>query len=252
MFVIHDWQRNYSEREDLSMTSSSSHKNEIQVEELILKGNTTPTSKISAYKGALSSKRENGHVASVSISKLRGKHVERDTVCSDEFPIDDTTLRVLKKIRSEASGQKIPTAVNEKLPRVLCMVYTSQVHHSSKLNAVVNTWAKECDGFFAASNLTDPFLGATDLMHNGPEEYSNMWQKIRSMWAYVHAHYIDEYDFFHICGDDVYLFVENLRQLFLSLHLDKSKPLFLGTPMRHKGSFFAAGGPGYIPSIERL
>jgi len=160
--------------------------------------------------------------------------------------MDVTTLRVLQKIRSRSVlPQKRYGTDNAKPPRVLCMVYTSQVSHSSKLNAIVNTWAKDCDGFFAASNLTEPCLGAADLMHNGPETYDNMWQKVRSMWAYVYAHYIEDYDFFHICGDDTYFIADNLRQHLWSLHHNTSKPLFLGTPMRHKGSYFAAGGPGY-------
>jgi len=104
-------------------------------------------------------------------------------------------------------------------------VYTSQVSHSSKLNAIVNTWARECDGFFAASNFTEPCLGATNLMHNGAETYGNMWQKVRSIWAYVHAHFIDDYDFFHICGDDTYVVVENLRRYLWSMNHNTIMPL---------------------------
>ena len=210
------------------------------------KGNATLIPKSIAYKGARTASGEHGYVASTSTLNLCGKPIERSTLCSDEFPMDVTTLRVLQKIRSRSVlPQKRYGTDNAKPPRVLCMVYTSQVSHSSKLNAIVNTWAKDCDGFFAASNLTEPCLGAADLMHNGPETYDNMWQKVRSMWAYVYAHYIEDYDFFHICGDDTYFIADNLRQHLWSLHHNTSKPLFLGTPMRHKGSYFAAGGPGY-------
>ena len=48
-------------------------------------------------------------------------------------------------------------------------------------------------------------------MHEGPESYFNMWQKIRSMWAYAYDNYRNDYDFFHIGGDDMYVVVDNLR-----------------------------------------
>ena len=36
-------------------------------------------------------------------------------------------------------------------------------------------------------------------------------KKIRSIWAYAYNHYLNEYDFFFICGDDTYVAVENMR-----------------------------------------
>jgi hypothetical protein len=81
--------------------------------------------------------------------------------------------------------------------RILCLVYTHSGNLDS-LQAIIDTWAKYCDGFLAASNQTIPSLGSIDLPHMGPETYGNMWQKIRSMWAYAHDHYIDEFDYFHM------------------------------------------------------
>lgn len=86
------------------------------------------------------------------------------------------------------------------------------------------------------------------------------------MWAYVYDHYRDDYDFFHICGDDVYTAVDNLRAFLdgpqvMRLengYMDKitkrhrirhpgarPRPLILGAPMTHKKCLLAAGGPGY-------
>lgn len=160
--------------------------------------------------------------------------------------------------------------------KVLCMVYTVDTPSArANLLAQVQTWGKNCDGFFAASNTTNHWLGAIDLVHEGPEEYSNMWQKVRSMWAYAYDHYLDSYDFFHICGDDVYIVMENLRA-FLdgpqvlaledghldSMHTDPNyiedaqkwlniskktetgRPLYFGLPRRNKG-IWPLGGPGY-------
>ena len=159
--------------------------------------------------------------------------------------------------------------------KILCMVYTVGLPESrSSLKAISETWAHKCDGFFAASNETNHSLGAIDLPHKGPEEYANMWQKIRSMWAYAYDHYRNEYDFFHIAGDDTYIVVENLRSFLdgpdvIRLekgHLDEisshpslrerairwinkpnvSRPLIFGLPCPHMIYLvFAAGGPGY-------
>jgi hypothetical protein len=54
--------------------------------------------------------------------------------------------------------------------KLLCVVYT----HSNRgraIRAVTETWGWRCDGFFAASNLTDPSIGSIDLPHKGPETY---------------------------------------------------------------------------------
>jgi len=96
--------------------------------------------------------------------------------------------------------------------RILCMVYTVDLPEPrERLRAIVDTWGRDCDGFWAASNATDHDLGAIDLPHAGPEEYGNIWQKVRTMWTYAYDHYLEEFDFFHICGDDAYAVVENLR-----------------------------------------
>jgi len=66
--------------------------------------------------------------------------------------------------------------------------YTYEGAHASNLQAIVDTWAAQCDGFFAASNVTpDLGLGAVDIksMYFGPEAYDNMWNKIEAMWKYA-------------------------------------------------------------------
>lgn len=83
--------------------------------------------------------------------------------------------------------------------RILCMIYTYERNHHL-VRAITSTWGKECDGFFAASNSTDPSIGAVDLKKAGPEMYSNIWQKVRAMWAYA-GNYNGHFDYFFICGD---------------------------------------------------
>lgn len=117
-------------------------------------------------------------------------------------------FKVLDKVRKGVIKSKNEGDKNE--TRILCMVYT----HSERkdfMEAITNTWGTQCDGFFFASNVTDSRMGSIDIPHLGRESYDNMWQKIRSTWDYAFRNFLDSFDYFHICGDDAYLVVDNLR-----------------------------------------
>lgn len=57
---------------------------------------------------------------------------------------------------------------------------------------VVTYNRKKCDGFMVASTKTDRKLGTVNIPHEGPEEYNNIWQKVRSMWSYVYDTYYEK------------------------------------------------------------
>lgn len=40
-----------------------------------------------------------------------------------------------------------------------------------------------------------------------------MWQKSRAIWKYVDMHYKNDFDWFVLGGDDIFLIVENLRKV---------------------------------------
>ena len=191
--------------------------------------------------------------------------------CGVEGPIDKQSYEVIQKIRRGIilNQKKLKSkSMNEARPRILCLVYTHEGAHST-LQVLVNTWATQCDGFIAASNATDPSIGAFDLKHDGPEAYGNMWQKVRSMWKYANDHFLDDYDYFHICGDDSYILLDNLRLYLMGdqvkkllngsidnisrlqenskrWKIERPRPLILGYPVQYvRGKFFAAGGSGY-------
>ena len=90
------------------------------------------------------------------------------------------------------------------------------------------------------------------------------------MWAYVFHNYVDDYDWVHIAGDDVYIAVDNLRAYVDSPEMTaleegyndvifrnknkgskantdhlRPRPLILGTPYPFRNIVFPAGGPGY-------
>ena len=139
-----------------------------------------------------------------------------------------------------------------KKPRLLCAVYTHEGNHE-KLKALGESWGWRCDGFFAASTITDVTIGAVNLTHEGPEEYNNMWQKSRSIWAYIYDSYYNDFDFFWLGGDDVHVIVENMIDYLWNLtesigqHRSETEPLYLGHLIQRAGNLtYVGGGPGYL------
>ncbi len=235
-------------------------------------------------------------VDTIENSRSQHVHISEQSVKSDMVCPSDTSYgieseggnKVLQKIKGGL--QKSINFLNEndgegkrkRRSKILCMVfsvYTPQSQHVN-LRAQAHTWGKRCDGFIGSSNMTDHSVGAIELLHMGEEVYGNMWQKVRSMWAYAYDHYKDEYDFFYICGDDVYVAVENLRAYvdgpeverlengyvdkILSFYInqtgDKKKrrlqqrprPLLFGTPLFYQGRPNPDGGSGYMMNRAAL
>lgn len=145
---------------------------------------------------------------------------------------------------------KIQIAAPDSSKKVLCMIYTHSGQHE-QLRSVVETWGPLCDGFFAASNVTEASLGAVNLLHEGPEAYQNMWLKVQAMFLFAHRHYLKDYDYFHIGGDDHYVIPANLRYTARTGNWkgpwNQSAPMFLGGPIADKLSTtrYCGGGSGY-------
>mmetsp|Transcript_3160 Transcript_3160/g.6616 ORF Transcript_3160/g.6616 Transcript_3160/m.6616 type:complete len:1023 (+) Transcript_3160:49-3117(+) len=153
--------------------------------------------------------------------------------------------------------------------KIFCLVYTIEKNHHT-IPAIKETWGKKCDGFMVASTKTDRELGTVNIPHEGPEEYNNIWQKVRSMWSYVYDNYYEKYDWFHIGGDDLYLIVENLRLYLESEEIqlasnggqylpngseETQTPLFLGRRFAEGGNMdriFISGGSGYTMNKATL
>jgi glycoprotein-N-acetylgalactosamine 3-beta-galactosyltransferase len=121
------------------------------------------------------------------------------------------------------------------------------------------------------STKTDRVLGTVEIPHEGPEEYNNIWQKVRSMWSYIYDNYYNDYDWFHIGGDDLFLIVENLRLYLESEEIQTAQnggiclpsgeettmqlPLFLGRRFAYQGhmdDIFISGGSGYTMNKASL
>lgn len=131
--------------------------------------------------------------------------------------------------------------------RVLCIIYSHSERHE-RVRAAAETYGQRCDGFMAASNLTDRSIGAVDIPHEGPEDYDNMWNKVKSIWAYVHDHFIEDYDFFHIGGDNMFVVAENLRYAVSTMNVPEYEPIYVGGAIidfPRQRRRYCGGGSGY-------
>lgn len=165
-------------------------------------------------------------LATINITQLRTNH---PAMCEPDLEGKGGSVVFHQRLLPglQKTIHQLDQAVNKS--KILCMVYTAYTNDDQhqRLRSISETWATRCDGFIAASNTTDHSLGAVDLLHEGPEEYGNMWQKIRSMWSYAYSHYLDEFDYFYICGDDTYVNVDNLRLYVDGSQMDRLKNGYL-------------------------
>jgi len=154
------------------------------------------------------------------------------------------------------NGIDYSTKKMKRAPRILCMVYTMEENHHTNIRAIRETWGPGCDGFLAFSTRDDPRLPAISLPHEGPEEYNNMWQKVRSIWRFVGTHYLEDFDFFFQGGEDMYVLPENLRHYLADAIADPATEDFFGGKRMQKGEtsgiFFNSGGAGYALSRATL
>jgi hypothetical protein len=161
-------------------------------------------------------------------------------------------LRYQAASRTNRRANKVPPPPP---PRILCGVYTHETSHDN-IRDIADTWGWRCDGFYAASTKTDRSIGAVDLPHEGPEEYGNMWQKTRSMVAFMYDYYLQDYDYFLLCGDDTFVILENLRNYLLLLESQTggrdAQPLSIGSSFSLWGVHYNTGGPSYILNRSAL
>ena len=149
-------------------------------------------------------------------------------------------------------------------PRILCAIYTYS-GGTNFTDAVRRTWGKRCDGLLFASDVTNPKTGHTHIASPSKRGYTyrSMYQRVRSILAYLYDNYLNKYDYFHVCGDDVYMLVENLREFLASEKVRTFEDVpgqyvFAGFWSHWKynkfpdGKFYLGGGSGYTLSRRAL
>lgn len=147
--------------------------------------------------------------------------------------------------------EKVRVSDVEPRLKIFCSVYTSPKNEAMRW-AIAETWGGHCDGYMAATLYTEAKTGTVHIPHLGEENYDNIWQKVRSMWSYVHDNFLDSFDFFHIGGDDTFVIVENMRSFLQSKKVEEDAggpgyplPLYIGFPVGNKNNYFNGGGSGY-------
>eukprot|EP01031_Cornospumella_fuschlensis_P031626 gene31627-38220_t len=175
--------------------------------------------------------------------------VTSDGKLLDKVVVDMRYNPLLRSTTDASQGPPNPV-------KIFCGIYTYDKHH---VNAIMtrNTWAKKCDGFVAFSTVTDPSIPSVFIEHEGEESYNNMWQKSRSIWKYIYAHYRDMYDFFLLGGDDMFYIVENYRAYLGSEEIQHEREmrngLFIGRIFQPpKNNIFNSGGAGYTLDRKAL
>jgi len=143
-------------------------------------------------------------------------------------------------------GAPLPRTPETTNNKILCMIYTKEDRHATTIRAMRETWAAGCDGFLAFSTKTDPRIPAIRLKKLYAEKYRNMWQKVRSMDRFVGKHYINQFDWFYIGGDDLVAFPQKLKDYLAKF--DSSKPNYIGRRFKDDKVGFNTGGAGYALS----
>jgi len=179
------------------------------------------------------------------------------------------TKKVFVDLEAHEAANRLAEIGGPPRAKIFCLVYTIATNHD-RIPAIRETWGQKCDGFMVGSDVTDRELGTVHIPHEGPEEYNNIWQKVRAMWSYIYDNYYEEYDWFHIGGDDLYVLVENMRLYLESEEIQlaanggeylptkkptKQLPLFLGRRFKEQGNenrIFNSGGSGYTMNKAAL
>lgn len=213
------------------------------------------------YRHDEKSLKNNPPIFQVTKSEVNCDNHDANYKMLTEKVVVDFTSHEAREREAEAGGK--PRA------KLFCMVYTIEKNHD-KIPAIRETWGQKCDGFIVASDKTDKSLGTVNIPHEGAEEYHNIWQKVRSMWSYVYDNYYEDYDWFHIGGDDLYVIVENMRLYLESDEVQLASnggeylpsgdekeqlPLFLGRRFAEQGNYeriFNSGGSGYTMNKAAL
>mmetsp|Transcript_3485 Transcript_3485/g.7914 ORF Transcript_3485/g.7914 Transcript_3485/m.7914 type:complete len:884 (-) Transcript_3485:35-2686(-) len=184
-------------------------------------------------------------------------------------PRDNNWKMMTKRVKVEWEYDKKIEESGVKRDKIFCLVYTTEKSHD-KIPNIRDTWGSKCDGFMVGSTKTNTSLGTVEILHEGKEEYDNIWQKVRSMWSYIYDNYYDKYDWFHIGGDDLFMIVENFRYYLESEEIKtaanggiylpvgnetEQTPLLLGRRFAYMGdmnNIFDSGGSGYTMNKAAL
>jgi glycoprotein-N-acetylgalactosamine 3-beta-galactosyltransferase len=61
-----------------------------------------------------------------------------------------------------------------------------------------------------ASDATNLSWDSVNIPHEGPEDQTNMWQKVESIWSYIYYTYYNDFDWLHLGGDDMWVILDRI------------------------------------------
>ena len=145
-------------------------------------------------------------------------------------------------------------------PRLLVMVYTYRPNHATACRAQYESWGQRVASLRFCSDHNDLSLPVVKLPFDGPESYENLWRKVVAMVRFAQRFLRDEFDWFMLGGDDMYLIPENLLRSLAWAEIAEQDarglPLYLGRRfVAPGGRVFNSGGAGYLinrPALDRL
>ena len=143
-------------------------------------------------------------------------------------------------------------------------IMTAEKFLDSRADVVYNTWGKTVPGrvvFFAGNESGNPRNTLPVVTLSGVDDSYPPQRKSLMMLKYMHDNFIDDYEWFMRCDDDVYIRTDKLEGFLRDL--DSSEELFIGQAGQglasERGQLglgpndnFCMGGPGIIMSRSVL
>ncbi|CAF1090432.1 unnamed protein product [Brachionus calyciflorus] len=156
------------------------------------------------------------------------------------------------------------------LPRVFCILLTSEKNLNTKAKSIYEIWANQCDNFKFISLIPDELLTHNSSNNTSNSTYLQLDKNYVNSWlqppglkedtydklttkvylAYKHIYQLyPDYDWYLKSDDDTFIFVDNLKKF-----LNDKKPL---SPVTYGYDFkvivdggYHSGGGGYLLSNE--
>lgn len=257
--VIFLSEKNFLKAFGRSLKQADRPRPQVKLRRLIQPGNHT---NVPAPDSRIGPTGEKGYVHDPTWLKKHPRPLQFDNhskacVPFQRYPVDNVTAIQLKKIRDYKDA--IPRHANTTL---FCAVYTYK-GGIGKSNAILETWGKRCDGLLLASDHSNITTGHVHLPSNSSNgfHYMGMLQRTRTILAYFYDNFLDDYDFFHLNGDDTYLIVENLKEFCATegTAWEQASPhnlFFAGywssKPWKGNNTHYLGGGSGYTLSRKAL
>lgn len=105
--------------------------------------------------------------------------------------------------------------------RVLCVALTQSHRHDRFVRALTDTWAPQCDGFLALSDVDDPSVPSikVQMEGEGPTRPSELWRLLGPSLLLLAKHKAMGFDWVLFVRDDTLVVMENLHMYLGSAHV---------------------------------